>query len=69
MIWLLSLALLTAIFTVGLTGRYKDQVVELKEKLNENDEEWQEKMFEVMNDYQNEINNLENQLNLYRNAR
>lgn len=66
MIWLLSLLLLSTIFTVALTGRYKDQNIELQQKLMDNDQEWHDKMFEVMNDYQYEIDELRKQLKLYR---
>ena len=64
--WLLALAMFTTIFTVALTGRYKDEIIELKDKLRTNDEEWQEKLFEVMHEHSLEVEALEQTINKYR---
>ena len=66
MIWLLSLAMLTTIFTVALTGRYKDQVVELQQKLIDNDEKWNQEVFKLMSSHHAEIARLEMELKTYR---
>lgn len=66
MIWLLSMALLTAIFTVGLTGKYKDEVIELKEKLDQNDKEWQEEFYQLINEHQDELLKLREELSMYK---
>jgi hypothetical protein len=58
MIWLLTMCLLTAIFTVGLTGRYKDEIIELKQQLMDKDKEWQEQMYELMTKHAEQIDAL-----------
>lgn len=66
MIWLISLAMLTTIFTVALTGRYKDQVIDLKQKLIDNDEKWNKEVFDLMNEHHVELERLEKELRTYR---
>lgn len=66
MVWLVTLMLFTAIFTVALTGKYKDETIELKQELLNNDEEWQEKMFETVSEYHQQIVELQNELDFYR---
>jgi len=66
MTWLLTMCLLTAIFTVGLTGKYKDEIIDIKEEKLKNDEEWQKKIFEVMSEYNEEILKLEKELSFYK---
>lgn len=56
--WLISLIVLTYVFTTAFTNKYHEQNLELRQQLLDKDEEWQQEMFKQMSIFNSQIADL-----------
>lgn len=66
--WLLALAMMTTIFTVGLTGRYKDENIELQQELLDSESKHNAEVYKIKIKYETKIAALLKELEIYRKA-
>ena len=56
--WLVSLIVLTYVFTTAFTNKYQERIIDLKQELLDKDEQWQKEMFKQMSALNTQIMDL-----------
>ena len=65
--WILTLIILTTLFTIALTSKYKEDILDLRRDLLDQRAKYENMLLEVHSDYNEEIAKLVDTINKIRN--